>query len=336
MVYDPHPSLRQVLPAAYKVFWGFGFNHEMEEKDVFTFLQIPIKSKPIYDIIITKMEPVDFITINAWSNTLAAAYNNFINRYTTSSREEFTLKLVTQHDPETFALGEAVHFCRYCKQFESFFPVEFKDELSEEVIKTRVQASNSNTDNIHWGLFFVGHMFNSFDDDPDDELFTVSPYKILLSRFINKAESLDDARMKCEIRLLMQSVIGNVTYQVIHPFSWKHPRWGKFSRAITVRDGRRQPVLLTSMVGKHDYSEFRIHPSRLKFVSCGEAPKEGLAYKELTSIFDNPTWACIIISMVSMVLLSEISLKLENEREKYVKPISTKALWKYFVPMEVR
>ncbi|CAL8127495.1 unnamed protein product [Orchesella dallaii] len=330
--YDPQPSLRLVIPAAYKVFWGFGFNQEKEENSIYAFLRIPIKSRPIYDIIITKMEPVDFITINAWSNTLAAAYNNFINRYTTSSREEFTLKLVTQHDPETFALGEAVHFCRHCKQFESFFPVEFIDEFSEEGIKTRVQKSNLNTDNIHWGIFFLGHMFNSFDEDQDDELFNVSPYKILLSRFLNKAESLEDVRMKCEIRLLMQSVIGNVTYQVMHPVSWKHPRWGKIPRAIPVTDVRRQPVLVAVMGGEYDYSEFRIHRSRLKFVSCGEAPKEGLAYRELTSIFDNPTWVGIVVTMVSMVLLSEISLKLENEREMYAKVGPTKALWKYFVP----
>ncbi|CAL8127483.1 unnamed protein product [Orchesella dallaii] len=330
--YDPHPSVRLVLPAAYKVFWGFGFSQENEENNVFAFRRIPIKSRPIYDIIITKMEPADFITINAWSNTLAAANNNFINRFTTSSREEFTLKLVTQHDPETFALGEAVHFCRHCKQFESFFPVEFNGEFSKEGIKTRVQKSNLNTDNIHWGIFFLGHMFNSFDEDPDDELFNVSPYKILLSRFLNKAESLEDVRMKCEIRLLMQSVIGNVTYQVMHPVSWKHPRWGSIPRAVTVRDVRRQPVLLAAMVGEYDYSEFRIHPSSLKFVSCGEAPKEGLAYKELTSIFDNPTWVGIVVTMVSMMLLSEISLKLENERETYTKVRTTKPLWKYFVP----
>ncbi|CAL8127485.1 unnamed protein product [Orchesella dallaii] len=332
--YDPHPSVRLVIPGAYKVFWGYGFIHEKKEKDVFTSLQVPIKSRPIYDIIITKTEPPDFITIiNAWSNALAAAYNNFFNRYTTSSREEFTLKLVTQHDPdETFALGESIHFCRHCKQFDPFFPVEFNGEFSEEGIKTRVQKSNLNTDNIHWGIFFVGHMLNSFDEDPDAELYNVSPYKILLSRFINKAESLEAVRMKCEIRLVMQSVIGNVTYHAIHPISWKHPHLDKTPRVIPVHDVRRQPVLLAVMGGEYDYSEFRIHPSRLKFVSCGKAPKEGLAYRELTSIFDNPTWVGIVVTMVSMVLLSEISLKLENEREMYAEVGTTKALWKYFVP----
>jgi len=42
----------------------------------------------------------------------------------------------------------------------------------------------------------------------------------------------------------------------------------------------------------------KIHQMNLKFVSCGKAEKDGLAFKQLTSIFDVATWVSIALSTI--------------------------------------
>ncbi|CAL8131263.1 unnamed protein product [Orchesella dallaii] len=49
------------------------------------------------------------------------------------------------------------------------------------------------------------------------------------------------------------------------------------------------------MSGKEDAIPFCFHQVKLKFVSCGEARIRGLAFGQLSSIFDNYIWMCIII-----------------------------------------
>jgi len=55
-------------------------------------------------------------------------------------------------------------------------------------------------------------------------------------------------------------------------------------------------------LGKYDYGFAELHRKNLKFVSCGKPGKGGLAFEQLTSIFDIATWVAVATSLVTMAM----------------------------------
>ncbi|CAL8140553.1 unnamed protein product [Orchesella dallaii] len=313
--YDATSPLQLTIPGAYKRFWGIDNSiviHDTGE-DFTVNPGVLTKTKSIYDIIVTNMEPMNFITINAWSHSLSCPFNNVPGfQYTTTGREEFTFNLAKKTDGlnVNYQLTSAIHFCRHCKKFRTFYPVEFFD-VSEQGIQNQIKISNSNPGNIHWGFLFAGEVFNAIDSDEDQGLFHVSPYKYILSEEFRTEATLEKSRIKSELRLLLQNVLGsNITYFLTHNgYQKADQNWQGEDAALLPNDVRKLPILVLSMVGKIDYVPFRFHSSHLKFVSCGQALFEQLAFEELSSIFDGYTWFSLLVSVTTMAFLAEYSLQ---------------------------
>ncbi|CAL8136830.1 unnamed protein product [Orchesella dallaii] len=301
------PPLRMVIPASYKKFWSHDLNRINNESDRDTRWNFPFKTRSIYDVIITQMRPDDIYAIKAWSISLNVPYNSLFYQYTTTAREELTFSLKTsriQHNQ--YDLKETVLFCRHCKKFLTFQPVNIGTKFSEKELAKAYRKLNSNIGNSHWTVVLPGDWDEAYISDTNWVLLHSSPYDLLLS-FGDEHKTqwavLDGARHRFELRLIMQAIVGNGSFGNAGWWNdWLHR---KSDNVIDIPLDTRYiaPCLTICEAGKEEAFRFRVHPMKLKFVSCGTAGENGLAFEQLSSIFDVYIWIGILSTTVSITLL---------------------------------
>jgi len=290
--------LRMIIPASYKKFWSHDLHRINNETDTNVRWNYPAKTRPIFDIIVTKLRREDFPTMKAWTESLNIPYNGWTYQYTTVAREELTFELVKlDQNGEIYALGSTVLFCRNCKRFQTFQLAPIDKPFSLKNLKESFVELNSNTDNIHWGVGLVGEFDAAFFSQDDEELLQ-SPYSLLLKKGLDYKRRwvrLEKVQYSFEIRLLMQIIVGNGSFENVN---WWSFNFKSLKEPISTETRRMRPGVFITMAGKEEHFPFRFHPQKLKFVSCGSAGKKQLAFEQLSSIFDTSIWTCIACSTI--------------------------------------
>ncbi|CAL8128822.1 unnamed protein product [Orchesella dallaii] len=123
-----------------------------------------------------------------------------------------------------------------------------------------------------------------------------NPYQLLFAKQI----SIEQLRWEFEIRLLLQSVIGNGTFALKGTKGIIDPDYAKniHDDGLAFSESRTIPIIGGRNAGKYDYAHLKIHESKLLFLSCGASPTNSLPFQELTNIFDSSIWICIGVSML--------------------------------------
>ncbi|CAL8098557.1 unnamed protein product [Orchesella dallaii] len=153
-------GLRMLIPGSYKSFWSHKAGRVRNESNFGELRAGLLKTRPISDIIITKMEQVDYYTMRAWTKSLYAAHNGLPKVYATSTREELTFTFQKSNSLKDFGriiytLKNAILFCRHCKRALPFQPIPLGSSFSEKEVSAKFLNLNSNTDYIHWALLMV-------------------------------------------------------------------------------------------------------------------------------------------------------------------------------------
>jgi len=301
---------RLLIPGSYKKFWSHARDRVTNESDITTWRLCLLKTRQIFDIIVTKMEAQDYFTMKAWTRALSTTHNNMIYEYTTTAREELTFQLILKPsvNPKNelqslvYILKTTILFCRHCKQFIPFQPVIIGEVFSKNELEIWFKLLNSPTDNIHWTIFVVGGLDEAYLAQNTHDLLYESPYNFLLSHgelYKSQWRDLEHARFRVETRLLLQTVVGNGSFESVN-FWLTEFRSTYWHGDIPKETKFTSPQFLAMLSGTDDYGQFEIHRMNLKFVSCGIAKKHELAFNQLASIFDWPIWLWIGISMVAM------------------------------------
>ncbi|CAL8127613.1 unnamed protein product [Orchesella dallaii] len=304
-------GLRMLIPGSYKSFWSHKVGRVMNESNLGEFRAGLLKTRPIYDIIITKMNQVDYYTMRAWTKSLYAAHNGLPKGYTTSAREELTFTIEISNSLKNLAqkiylLKNAILFCRHCKRALPFQPIALGVPFCERELIATFLNLNSNTDYIYWTLWMVGGLDDGFLSQDLKEMLNVSPYSYLLStgEEHNKLWSnLDLAQFQVEVRILMQTVVGSngsFRYENWWGINWKSSDW---HGTVPLETKYNSPFVLAGLYGNGDLFQFAMHPTKLKFVSCGKPLQDGLAFAQLLSIFDIPTWLGVAGSTIIVTFM---------------------------------
>ncbi|CAL8141107.1 unnamed protein product [Orchesella dallaii] len=295
------PPIRLVIPASYKKFWSHALSRINNESDQDTRWNFLLKTRPIYDVIITHLSSEDINTIKAWSISLNVPYNSLFYQYTTTAREELTFSLEKSLVRNNqFELKETILFCRHCKQFRTFQPVRIGTQFSETNLSYIFANLNSNIDNSHWNGIFAGEWDEAIFTDSNKELLHTSSYNLLLMYGKDRKSKwieLEKVRYRFELRLIIQAIVRNGSFQTSHWWDYDQRRSHDVNE-IPVELRYVAPCLAISEAGKEEAFRFRVHPMKLKFVSCGTAGHSGLAFDQLSSIFDAYIWMGIMFTTI--------------------------------------
>ncbi|CAL8127607.1 unnamed protein product [Orchesella dallaii] len=312
-------GLRMLIPGSYKSFWSHNVGRVMNESELGTYRWGVLKTRPNFDIIITQMDQIDYYTMRAWTKSLYAARNGLPKGYTTKAREESTFSLEKSDSLQDFGrigykLKNTILFCRHCKRALPFQPIGVGPVFSEKELVAKFHYLHSNTDYIYWTFLLIGGLEEGFLSQNIREVLNKSPYNYLHSaggehKFL--WSDLENAQYQIEARLLMQAIVGangSFRHQNWWGINWRFSYWHGIGN-IPLETKYNSPIVVVGLAGNGDHFHFDVHPTKLKFVSCGKPLKDGLAFSQLTSIFDLTTWLCISLSIINGIILpSELYL----------------------------
>ncbi|CAL8076398.1 unnamed protein product [Orchesella dallaii] len=239
--------------------------------------------------------------------SLNVPYNFLFYQYGTTAKEELTFSIrKSSIQKNTYELDETILFCRHCKKFLAFQPVNIGAKFSENELTHAYVALNSNIDNSHWTCLFGGEWDETSITETNEQLLRTSSYDFLLSHGNERMAhwyELDRVRHRFELRLVMQTIVGNGSFRTAHWWDYYENRRSHSVDEIPIETRHVAPVFAISEAGKEDAFRFRIHPMKLKFVSCGTAGQTGLVFEQLSSIFDIYIWMGILLTTILMTML---------------------------------
>ncbi|CAL8145591.1 unnamed protein product [Orchesella dallaii] len=314
--------LRMIIPAGLRNFGVISLHrmqYDAKRREGSVDFSMLMVSRPVYDIVISdwQFKESSVHMLKPWRTTLSASMTGGAYLHVTSGREELTFDLTkevgrptTRRLPDiiSYRLDNVVAFCRYCHPSQMFYPIDIGSLFSLSHLSRSFRVLNTPTKFIRWAALLSGGAITTYDLEEDDIMMNTSPYQLLLqSKQTQGDEYLDELRWKFELRLLLQTVIRNGSFGVI-AFNEHYRFKREWKDEYYMENKDFIPSVVVAMVGHEDVASFYFHNIQLNFVSCGKADIDGLAFGELSSIFDVYIWLCILLSMILVPLMSTLVL----------------------------
>lgn len=284
-----------------------------------------VVSRQQLDILLLQQQPTYNDTIIQWANALTVYRDGLYNvdpSHTSSNRE-----LVVRFDEGNYIW--ICHDCVPCQTygFKILKPVykltDFERQMNIEKL--------THIGKIFWNTHLESSYLHALEGVSDDESSSFE-YKLLLtlySRLNGKfgKTDLEYLRFDAEWRIL-KGALTNISILRQYPLTHRNTYVtikNKYNCALD-RFGV-DPVLHLFTAGKEDYFHFHLHPTKLKFVSCGDPSTRGLgpAFLQLVSVFDKFIWTLIAIMTVISTYVAYVINNWYNFAD-YVKR-SKKLVW---------
>lgn len=308
---DPLMGIRfLIIPSSFKHFLYHAVNLTESEKNHWnTLFNSKVKgfiiSRAQYDLLIPEPgQGSDYV--RSWSNSLTITRKGiFLTdfEFTPSNREMFV----------DFGECNYIWLCRYCSACASIgaFPLNSVKTL-EDITSTISEHNSKNVGKIFWNIQ-VDHSFRrSLEKISKIPTGNTWEYLQLFSfhkRFKEhrKKEQRMVSKMRFDVEaMLLKSALVNLTSYSVNRLLHLLILGGtkSTSKSQPCGPGRFgvEPGIHTFASGTEDYFHFHFHPSRLKFVSCGNPSHTTLfqAFCQLIAIFDLPIWVGISLSVFSV------------------------------------
>lgn len=301
------------VPGAFKRFWLHAINqttrhaiHKRLHSDPDKLLYLAT-TRHRFEILLSENTPD---VVDSWSTALTKIGHIYglDDTYVSTNRELFYANLERNHGTNKLDIGLFYFLCRSCERCKFLVPIPIhsfslgKITFASLVDKVAISQWQSG-DNINMRIVGAGGFLKPFIESR----YTIPPLHeneadfVRLVRLNMRHGQFENLRYHLDIRML-RAVVGNAT---VLP-------WPPNLASSSVCNGdaiHYSPVTVAYPIGKYDFAELYMHENKLRFVSCGNSPRESLAFNQLTNIFGLYVWMFIGISLVIYATLAVVAIR---------------------------
>lgn len=254
-------------------------------------------SRPQYDILVLENNRQLEHTFTGLANSLSIYRDGWhkTSYEVTHANREILLHISKQN--------EIIWVCRDCKDCQNFGFISMGELTSFDHLSREITNMNIlNYKKIIWGLFIFPTFANALKNIEHK-----NEYKLLLNFAFQKLKpefdyfNVDVMRQIAEMGLLSSALV-NLSYTRHFNLYFKSSHSFKILTCPVERNPVFFPAIHLNPAGKLDHFPFLFHPSRLKFVSCGNTSVTGLseAFIELVSVFDIYIWIGMTLTTITV------------------------------------
>ncbi|CAL8135734.1 unnamed protein product [Orchesella dallaii] len=315
--YDSYRNqLQLMIPIAYK---KFGYHRMSPDEDNSNKKQLYlVNSRARYEVLVNSENGFQRWS---WSNRLSKIDNlygvdeifvtsrreflftpiQFINEIgSNGSNSKFSLQSPHAHIMDTSLL------CRHCVKCQPLHRIRIGKPSELDQVDAIFSYLNSMTDNIIWRISGVGGLINIYYENHWSLPLAGETYKTINSIIRKHMVSSDLERLRWEMEIrVFRDIIGNAS-----AVGWPYcsSNYDLDTQCDCGDAVHFHPLVKAFTCGSMDHAEVLIHETNLKFVSCGVPHFHSWAFNQLFVIFDEYTWGCIVLMILTISSVSTMIL----------------------------